>query len=89
MLAPHHGLPTRMLGWTFSPIVALHFASDASNFDNFDKNNFVIWRVDVDELKNLLPEKYQYKLRENNALVFTADMLNQLGNLKSYDDMKD
>ena len=37
-------------------------------------------------MKNLLPKKYQYKLRENNALVFTADMLNQLGNLKSYDD---
>lgn len=90
MLAQHHGLPTRMLDWTFSPLVALHFACDASNFDNFDKNNSVIWRVDVDELKTLLPEKYQDKLRENNALVFTADMLNQLANLKSYDaDMKD
>lgn len=91
ILGQHHGLPTRLLDWTHSPMVALHFAVAENNLDDMDKNDAVVWRMDMEELHALLPESYQALLREEQTSVFTVDMLNQVApTTEQYDaDMRD
>ena len=83
----HNGLPTRLLDWSHSALVALHYAMTEDDLEDLDAHDCIVWRIDMQEQINHLPEKYRLAIGREQTSLFSVEMLRKItDSIEQYDE---
>ncbi|MEM7243061.1 MAG: FRG domain-containing protein [Pseudomonadota bacterium] len=70
----HYGLPTRLLDWSYSPDVALHFAT--ANTSKMDDDG-AVWMVNYKELHKKAPPKIRGVMEAEKTWILTTELMSE------------